>query len=198
MSRPRIVGVVALVLMILSIGYFIGFATYVPLQRARATLLLSRERDAENARLAAYVDQPAPPIVSETLDGQRWSLADQRGKVVLVFVWSILCQDCVAAIPILNRLYSTYDGREDFVLVGVHGFPERDVISSYCSAKGIPWPQLYERSDVLPNGFLDTMGIKRTPSICLIDREGTVRAIHVGLGPIEGEVQGLLKSRAAN
>ncbi len=190
-------GVAAIALLLLSTGYFVGFTTYVPVQKARAKASTVQKMDAEQTRLADLSGRPAPAIVSETLTGESWRLADQRGKVVLVFVWSILCDDCAEAIPTLNRIHAAYAKREDFALVGVHGFPQKDVISCYVAAKGISWPQLYEGADS-SQGFLKTLGLRRTPSVCIVDREGRIRVVRTGLGDVEGEVQRLLASKAAN
>ncbi len=194
----RTLGLSALAVLILSTGFFVGFAAYVPIQRLRAQLRSAERKEAEERRLAGHADKAAPPIVSRTLSGEQWQLASQKGKVVLVYVWSILCDDCVRAIPVLDRIHATYGGRADFALVGVHRFPQRDVIASYCSAKGISWLQLYEDSEGSPEGFVDTLGISRTPSVCIIDRQGTVRVLRAGLGDVEAEVRGLLESNAGN
>jgi thiol-disulfide isomerase/thioredoxin len=189
----RIIGSTAILLLVLSTGYFLGFASYVPIQTIRSRLSSAQKKEAE-ARLAErYMNRAAPEVISETLDGQKWLLTNQRGKVVLVLVWSILCNNCVKEIPDLNRIESTYGKRKDFLLIGVHRFPERDVISCYCSAKGILWPQLYENGESSQTGFIDTMEISRTPTICLIDKEGKVRGINMDLDRAEEEVRRLLQ-----
>ena len=190
----RIAGFSIIFILVLSTGYFIGFASYAPIQRIRSRLSSAQKKETEESRLAEkYMNKVAPEIISETLGGQKWLLTNQRGKVVLVLIWSILCNDCVKEIPEMNRIQSMYGKRKDFLLIGVHRFPEKDIISCYCSAKGILWPQLYENGESFQTGFIDTMGIKRTPSICIIDKEGKVRGINMDLGGAEQEVRGLLE-----
>jgi thiol-disulfide isomerase/thioredoxin len=190
----RIAGFSIILILVLSTGYFIGFASYAPIQRVRSRLSTAQKKETEESRLTEkYMNKVAPEIISETLGGQKWLLTNQRGKVVLVLIWSILCNDCVKEIPEMNRIQSTYGKRKDFLLIGVHRFPEKDIISCYCSAKGILWPQLYENGESFQTGFIDTMGIKRTPSICIIDKEGKVRGINMDLGGAEQEVRGLLE-----
>ena len=194
MSKTKlIVAASIIIIIILSIGFFIGFASYIPISRFRSRALLVQKQKTEKTRLNGFLNKAAPGIVSETLGGQDWHLANQRGKVVLVFYWSIFCSNCIEEIPVMNELYSKYGTREDFLLIGVHRFGERDVIASYLSAKGILWPQLYEKGDSLPNGFINTMRITRTPTICIIDREGTVRAVSSDMSKVEEEVQGLME-----
>lgn len=191
----RIAGFSVILLLVLSTGYFVGFASYAPIQRIRSRLSSAHKNETEEARLTEkYMNKMAPEIISETLDGQKWLLANQRGKVVfIVLVWSILCNDCVKEIPDINRIQSMYGKRKDFLLIGVHRFPEKDVISCYCSAKGILWPQLYENGKSSQTGFIYTMGITRTPSMFIIDKEGKVRGINMDLDSAKQEVRGLLQ-----
>ena len=195
MSKTKlIVGASIIIIIILSIGFFIGFASYIPISKIRSRASLVQRQRTKETRLSEILNKAAPEIVSETLNGQDWYLANQKGKVVLGFFWSILCSNCVEAIPVMNALYSKYGKREDFLLIGVHRFGERDVIACYRSAKGILWPQLYEKGDSLQSGFSNTMGIKRTPTICIIDREGIVRAIYSDMSKVEEEVRSLMET----
>jgi len=188
-----------IIILILSTGFFIGFLSYPPIQRIRSRILSAQRQRTEETRLTGgYMNKEAPRIVSETLDGEKWSLAEQNGKVVVVFFWSILCGNCVEKIPMLNGLYSRYGSREDFLLVGVHRFPDREIIACYSSIKGITWPQLYEGGEPGKSGFSSLMGIKRTPSIVIIDKKGIVRAINADFEKLEGEVQELLESKSGN
>ena len=194
MSKTKLIlGASIIVIIILSIGFFIGFTSYVPISRMRSKASSVQKQKTENTRLNDFLNKAAPEIVSETLDGEVWHLANQKGKVVLVFYWSILCSNCTEEIPVMNALYSKYGERDDFLLIGVHRFGERDVIACYRTAKAILWPQLYEKGDSQPAGFAKTLGLRRTPTICIIDREGIVRVIHSDMSKVEEQVQDLLK-----
>jgi Uncharacterized protein SCO1/SenC/PrrC, involved in biogenesis of respiratory and photosynthetic systems len=46
------------------------------------------------------------------LNGQKYSLNDFRGKVVLLTFWSTSCPICQSEIPNLNRLSQKYDGKD--------------------------------------------------------------------------------------
>ena len=193
MSRMKLLmGISCMMVLVLSIGFFIGFVSYVPIHRGRTKRQSDQRQRTEEAQLTEYIDKAAPVIVSETLDGEKWRLADQRGKIVLVFYWSVLCGHCIDVIPTMNSIYSKYGKREDFLLVGVHRFPDREIIACYCATLDILWPQLYEMGESGKTGFFEKMDIKRTPSICIIDREGTVRGIYTDVNEVEKEVRGLL------
>jgi cytochrome c biogenesis protein CcmG/thiol:disulfide interchange protein DsbE len=59
--------------------------------------------------------QPAPNIVATTLDGARFSLADQRGKVVILNFWATWCLPCREEMPALEAFYRAH--RSDGLVV---------------------------------------------------------------------------------
>ena len=187
-----LVGISVIMFILLSIGFVIGFVSYIPIQKTRAKRRSDQRQKIEETRLTEYTNKAAPVIISETLDGEKWYLADQRGKVVVVFFWSVVCGSCVDAIPTMNSIHSKYVNRDDFLLVGVHRFPDKELIACYCSTKDITWPQLHETGESAETGFFNKLDIKRTPVVCIIDREGKVKGIYMGVSEVEGELQGLL------
>ena len=192
-SRVKlVVGISVITVLLLSIGFVVGFILYVPIQKTRANRLSEQRQSIEETRAAEYTNKPAPAIISETLDGEKWYLEDQKDKVIVVFFWSILCSSCVDAVPAMNSIHGKYTNDEDFLLVGVHRYPEKELIACYCSTKDIAWPQLYEKGDSGESGFFNKMNVKRTPAICIIDREGKVKGIYRDVSEVEEELQSLL------
>jgi len=187
-----LVGISVITILLLSIGFFIGHVSFVPIQKTRVKHRSEQRQEVEETKTAEYVNKTVPAIVSETLTGETWYLEDQRDKVVVVFFWSILCGSCVDAVPAMNNIYVKYANNEDFLLLGVHRYPEKELIACYCSIKDIVWPQLYEKGDSGETGFFNKMGVKRTPAICIIDRDGTVKGIYRDVSEVEGELQSLL------
>jgi cytochrome c biogenesis protein CcmG/thiol:disulfide interchange protein DsbE len=60
------------------------------------------------------VGSMAPAYSAPALQGGERSLADYRGKVVVLNVWATWCQPCVKEMPALQRLYEQFrsDGLE--------------------------------------------------------------------------------------
>jgi len=61
---------------------------------------------------------PAPDFTFPGLDGKKVSLADYKGKVVLLNIWATWCAPCVAEMPSMEKLYQELKD-EDFVLLAV-------------------------------------------------------------------------------
>lgn len=61
-------------------------------------------------------DQPLTTLLTE--DGREITLADKRGKVVLVNFWATWCAPCVVEMPYLDALQARY-GSDDFEVIAV-------------------------------------------------------------------------------
>jgi peroxiredoxin len=63
-------------------------------------------------------DVPAPDFAFPGLDGKKVSLADYRGKLVLLNIWATWCAPCVAEMPSMEKLYQKLKN-EGFILIAV-------------------------------------------------------------------------------
>jgi peroxiredoxin len=61
---------------------------------------------------------PAPDFTFPGLDGKKVSLADYKGKVVLLNIWATWCAPCVEEMPSMEKLYQELKD-EDFELLAV-------------------------------------------------------------------------------
>ncbi len=124
--------------------------------------------------------QPGAAVRFEDDQGQPRSLADFRGKIVLLNVWATWCAPCIKEIPALDRLAAALNGA-DFAVVTVSldrkgidavrkVFAERDVQKL---------PIYIDRS----GEALRTVRAIGLPTSLLIDREG--REFARAVGPAE-------------
>ena len=86
--------------------------------KADAPTALKHHFEARMARLD-LLGKPAPVISGTDVDGHQVSLADLKGKVVLVDFWESWCSQCVASFIALDALAQKYH-RRGFVIVGVN------------------------------------------------------------------------------
>lgn len=86
-------------------------------------------------------------VVTQTIDGKPWSLADHRGKVVLLTFWS----SYVGAPEVHKKIHEEFGARDDFLMVGVALDPDPNKVKAYCQREGIEWVQLHEQGRPLKN-----------------------------------------------
>lgn len=120
--------------------------------------------------------RPAPPWqLAGWTDGADRSLADYRGKVVLLDFWGIWCGPCVRELPSLERLKKRYEAKE-VVFLGVHT-PGEDVeqVRKFLGLKGITFPSGVEVGELNSYGTTaGRYGVTGIPTIILVDREGLI------------------------
>ena len=128
-------------------------------------------------RYEKFLNQPAPDAVTTTLDGQRWALRAQKGKVVLIDFWATWCGPCVASIPRMKKIFDRYRGNPDFLMAGVSLDDDAGRVKKFVADKKIGWLQLFEAGAGRNNRFAGAFRINAIPSVWLIDKESRVVAV---------------------
>ncbi len=149
---------------ILLFGYFNGFFRSGPKQYERGK------------RYEKFLDQPAPEVVTTTLDGREWVLQSQKGKVVLIDFWATWCGPCVASVPKMKQIFEKYRNHPDFLMVGVSLDSNAGAVKNFVADRKIGWLQLYDEQNGRNNRFARVFGVNAIPSVWLIDKEGRVAA----------------------
>jgi thiol-disulfide isomerase/thioredoxin len=172
-------------------------ASRLPAVRARALYEeLTNESTPEPARSLAKGGLAelgrlgtTPDIMFSALDGRAVSLANLRGKVVLIDFWSTTCAPCVQEMPDLKRLQAKYQ-MQDLELVGISLDSDRQALQRYIEKAQISWPQFYDPAGPT-NRLAQEFGIASIPVEWLIDRHGVLRELNARENQ-EAKVQTLL------
>jgi peroxiredoxin len=117
----------------------------------------------------------APAFTLPDVKGAQVSLADLRGKVVLLNFWATWCPPCRREIPDFISLQSQY-GAQGLQIVGI-GTDEQEKVRAYAEENGMNYPVLFGTDDVA----LKYGGIDAIPTTFVIDREGRIVTKYVGL-----------------
>ena len=128
------------------------------------------------------VGKPAPPILGTDVDGKPVSLADLKGKVVLVVFWASWCLPNSAEIAWLDQVYETYRNR-GFRIVGVNldtlqsEEPKFETIMPnirrFLVDHNVRWPNLVNGTGA--HDYAKSYGVTAIPTNCLIGPDGTVK-----------------------
>jgi peroxiredoxin len=89
---------------------------------------------------AAFSHQPAAPDVTFiSIDGQKISSQDLRGKVVMVNFWATSCATCVKEMPQMVETYNKFKGQGlEFVAVAMSYDPPNYVLN-YAETRKLPF-----------------------------------------------------------
>ncbi|MFN0264874.1 thiol:disulfide interchange protein TlpA [Tepidamorphus sp. 3E244] len=85
----------------------------------RMAAVSSRATGEVAALLVPKAPQPLPPLAFKTADGRDVTLADFKGRAILLNLWATWCAPCRKEMPALDRLQGTLGG-DRFEVVAVN------------------------------------------------------------------------------
>jgi len=107
------------------------------------------------------------------LDGRSHSLAQYRGKVIVLDFWYRGCGWCMRAMPQVKKLAAHYRD-QPVVVFGANNDQDEKDARFVVKEMAIPYPVL--RSMDLPGRY----GVRGFPTLVIVDKEGKVADVHVG------------------
>src|SRR5512139_2341588 len=145
---------------------------------AAVAMSLSLTSAGHAAGFEARAGTAAPALQVQDLQGVAKTLADYRGKVVLVNFWASWCPPCLREMPSLERLRVKMAGRP-LEIVALDSAETAEEVSAYLSRMKLGFPILLD-----PDGRnTRRWKVFALPTSFLLDAEGRVR--YVLTGPTE-------------
>jgi thiol-disulfide isomerase/thioredoxin len=112
----------------------------------------------------------------ELLDGGRLTLADHRGKNILILdFWATWCGPCRRAMPILSEIAEEYEDKG--VKYYAVDLREDDAkVRDYLNETGLKIEVPMDRDGRVAKLY----GVTGIPHMTVVDREGVIRDVHIG------------------
>ncbi len=127
------------------------------------------------------VGHKAPDFRVERLKGGFIEPFQHRGKEVVVLdFWSTNCPPCRKGLPLVARVVRAFSGRP-VVAYGISIMDPPDHIRAFLRETGVELPIGVDAFGDLA----DLYGVQGIPHTVVIGMDGTVRAVHVGVGGFE-------------
>jgi peroxiredoxin len=109
------------------------------------------------------------------LNGGTFSLADQRGKIVLINFWATWCPPCLEEMPAMERLWQKHKDA-GFVLVAVSVDTDAKKVVPFVTEHKLTFPVALDPS----MGVADKYGVRALPSSFIVDKGGIMAALALG------------------
>jgi peroxiredoxin len=118
----------------------------------------------------------APKVSGQTLEGKDISLADFKGKVVVLNVWGSWCPPCRAEAADFQQAH-TEPAAKGVQFLGINTRDAtQDNALAFTNSKGITYPSLWDPDAREILKFTGNLNPNAIPSTLIIDREGRIAA----------------------
>ncbi len=151
---------------------YLVLAAIVPLLLVAvlAGLFLSRGPSSPTA-----IGTLAPDFTLASLDGEPVSLADLRGRPVIVNFWASWCGPCIEEFPLLRDAAARHES-DGLAVVGIVYRDRSAAAREFMERHGGTWPAAMDPGERVATAY----GIVGPPETYFIARDGTVAGRHIG------------------
>jgi thiol-disulfide isomerase/thioredoxin len=157
---------------------------------------LAKADDPQRARAQRYIDDPdltrarmAPPFALTTIDGKRVSLDDLQGKVVLLDFWATWCGPCREALPRMQKIVKSFQGKP-LVVLSVSIDTDENAWKKFVGQNEMTW--LQSRDEGFNGTLANLFGVHAIPHTFTIDADGVLQDERIGDAAIEGKLKKLV------
>ena len=152
--------------------------------------------DLNRQRALRFISQPelararmAPVFAVTTTDGQRVSLDDLKGKVLLIDFWATWCAPCRESLPRIRQIVKKFQG-QPLVILSVSLDDDEKQWKDFVGKNEMTWPQYLDGGFTGPIAKL--FGVHAIPQTFTIDSDGVLQDSRIGDLSIEGKLKKLV------
>jgi len=148
---------------------WIAVAVAVPI--TMLVLVLATRPSAETRAVESpLLGKPAPAAEGTTVDGGKASLAELRGRWVVVNFFATWCVPCRTEHPELIRFAESHEAAGDVEVMGIVYSDSASAVRDFQAANGGTWPMLTDPDGRIALDF----GVGGVPESFLIDPDGII------------------------
>lgn len=126
----------------------------------------------------ANATTPAPDFTMTDADGATLTLADFKGKPVLLNFWASWCGPCASEMPDIQAAWEEHGSDVEFVIVnmtGMSGETEQSA-KAFLTDNGYTFPCYFDANNSAASAF----GVSSIPQTYLINAEGDIIGAYMG------------------
>ena len=121
--------------------------------------------------------EQAPNVAYVLLDGSKTTLAQQRGKVMLVNFWATDCVTCVKEMPNIVSTHEKYKARGYDTLAVAMSYNPPAYVINFAETRKLPFGVAIDNTGAIAQSFGK---VQLTPTSVLIDKHGQIVKRYVG------------------
>jgi peroxiredoxin len=127
------------------------------------------------------ISQPAPLFTAKDVDGNTVSLADLKGKIVIIDFWATWCGPCKKSFPAMQMAVDKYKDDSDVVFLFVHTWEKEDnptkAAVDYLKENNFTFRLVMDIKDPVTksNNIISPFKVSGIPTKFIIDAQGNIR-----------------------
>lgn len=149
--------------------------------------------------------EPAPAFTLQDMEGKEISLADLKGKVVVLDFWATWCAPCIKSFPAMQMAVDKYKNDPAVEFLFINTWEQRDdpteFVKQFLSKRGFDFKVLFDKKDPVSkrNPVVESYEVSGIPVKFIIDANGNIRHTLTGFkgGDDQAQVEelsGLIES----
>jgi peroxiredoxin len=135
---------------------------------------------AQTAQTVQPVEEgaPAPAFTLKTVNGRTVSLADYKGKALLLHFWATWCPPCCSELPEMNKLaaYLSQEKNVQLAFLAVCVSDEKAVMTAFLKQNHYTFPGGLDSDGVIATAY----NVQAIPMSVLISPAGKIERLTVG------------------
>lgn len=141
---------------------------------SKQVAMLKRQDEANKIKASLVEGAKFPEFNEMDLAGKPLSVANYKGKVVMIDFWATWCPPCRAELPNVLKTYQKYHDK-GFEIIGVSLDSDKAKLESFLKDNKMTWPQYFDGKG-WENKLAQTYGVNSIPATYLLDGEGKIIA----------------------
>jgi peroxiredoxin len=113
-----------------------------------------------------------PDFNEQDINGKSISVANYKGKVVLVDFWATWCGPCVGELPNVLKTYAAHHA-QGFEIIGVSLDEDKQKLESFIKQNDMSWQQFFDGNG-WNNKLAVKYGVQSIPATFLLNGEGKI------------------------
>jgi thiol-disulfide isomerase/thioredoxin len=134
--------------------------------------IMKHQEEAKKVKGALVEGAKFPDFAEKDVAGQPFSIANYKGKVVLLDFWATWCPPCRAELPNVIKIYEAYH-KQGLEIMGISLDQDKEKLLSFTKDKNMPWPQYFDGL-LWENKLAVKYGVSSIPATYLLDGQGTI------------------------
>ncbi len=139
---------------------------------SKAARMLKLQEEAEKTSAALAIGTRFPDFTEKDLAGNPLSVAQYKGKVVLVDFWATWCGPCVHELPNVLKAYEAHHAK-GFEIIGISLDGDKQKLQDFIKDRNMPWPQYFDGRGWQCK-LAEKYGVRSIPATYLLDGQGVI------------------------